>query len=341
MASRKGSRGAGGSPSPGSKRETKHGGGKNGKKEGLSGSSFFTWFMVIALLGVWTSVAVVWFELVDYEEVLGKLGIYDADGDGDFDVEDAKLLLGLKETSVPAQPISSASEETIQPAEKSYVESEYKNADIELEEELQSVLHEALHSQPGERHEDVDESVNDQVKEEIHGETLEATTTDDLLTELENELPEAYETPDSVQKDTDLLEDDLGAAEPEPYEAPVSYEYSMDVENTLSDPEAPGHSELMLEDAVEYYAEDGVHSNYKDDHEPKHEEQTEAQDTAVEDVLEEVNEATEPDEISEDFDIGKDLSESEPTEDLVATEPEATEVPVRAEDYSNDNLVDT
>ncbi|XP_014795116.1 PREDICTED: aspartyl/asparaginyl beta-hydroxylase isoform X21 [Calidris pugnax] len=95
MASRKGSRGAGGSPSPGSKRESKHGGSKNGKKEGLSGSSFFTWFMVIALLGVWTSVAVVWFELVDYEEVLGKLGIYDADGDGDFDVEDAKVLLGL------------------------------------------------------------------------------------------------------------------------------------------------------------------------------------------------------------------------------------------------------
>ncbi|KAM6275739.1 aspartyl/asparaginyl beta-hydroxylase isoform 12-T12 [Spheniscus humboldti] len=109
MASRKSSRGAGGSPSPGSKRETKHGGSKNGKKEGLSGSSFFTWFMVIALLGVWTSVAVVWFELVDYEEVLakakdfrynlsevlqGKLGIYDADGDGDFDVEDAKVLLG-------------------------------------------------------------------------------------------------------------------------------------------------------------------------------------------------------------------------------------------------------
>lgn len=73
--------------------ETKHGS-KNGKKEGVSGSSFFTWFMVIALLGVWTSVAVVWFELVDYEEVLGKLGIYDADGDGDFDVEDAKILLG-------------------------------------------------------------------------------------------------------------------------------------------------------------------------------------------------------------------------------------------------------
>uniref|UniRef100_A0A8P0PG62 Aspartate beta-hydroxylase n=1 Tax=Canis lupus familiaris TaxID=9615 RepID=A0A8P0PG62_CANLF len=75
--------------------KTKHGGHKNGRKGGLSGSSFFTWFMVIALLGVWTSVAVVWFDLVDYEEVLGKLGVYDADGDGDFDVDDAKVLLGL------------------------------------------------------------------------------------------------------------------------------------------------------------------------------------------------------------------------------------------------------
>uniref|UniRef100_A0A8C0KSZ3 Aspartyl/asparaginyl beta-hydroxylase n=1 Tax=Canis lupus dingo TaxID=286419 RepID=A0A8C0KSZ3_CANLU len=79
---------------PGPKAETKHGGHKNGRKGGLSGSSFFTWFMVIALLGVWTSVAVVWFDLVDYEEVLGKLGVYDADGDGDFDVDDAKVLLG-------------------------------------------------------------------------------------------------------------------------------------------------------------------------------------------------------------------------------------------------------
>uniref|UniRef100_A0A4W5NJD6 Aspartate beta-hydroxylase n=1 Tax=Hucho hucho TaxID=62062 RepID=A0A4W5NJD6_9TELE len=82
---------------------------KNGKKpEGAGGSSFFTWFMVLALLGVWTSVAVVYFDLVDYqgtiakakdmhstlsETLQGKLSSYDADGDGDFDVEDAKVLL--------------------------------------------------------------------------------------------------------------------------------------------------------------------------------------------------------------------------------------------------------
>ncbi|XP_065483749.1 aspartyl/asparaginyl beta-hydroxylase isoform X3 [Caloenas nicobarica] len=306
--------------------ETKHGGSKNGKKDGLSGSSFFTWFMVIALLGVWTSVAVVWFELVDYEEVLGKLGIYDADGDGDFDVEDAKVLLGLKERSVPAQPPSPESE-TIPAAEKSYVESEHKDADVELEEEIQSVLHEGLHSQPGERHEDVDESMHDQwqVKEEKHGETFEAPTTDDLLRELENEIPEAYETPDSVPKDADVLADDLGAMEPEPYEAPVSYEYDMDVEKIVSEPEAPGDSELMPEDAIERDTEDRVHGDYNEDHEPKHEELTETQDAAVEDLLEEMNEATEP-------------VESKHAED-VATEPEESEMPVQAEDYSNDDLV--
>ncbi|XP_078396563.1 aspartyl/asparaginyl beta-hydroxylase isoform X3 [Cetorhinus maximus] len=77
-------------------RKDKHSSNKNGKKsDGPSGSSFFTWFMIIALLGVWSSVAVVWFDLVDYKDVLGKLGVYDADGDGDFDVEDAKILLGL------------------------------------------------------------------------------------------------------------------------------------------------------------------------------------------------------------------------------------------------------
>lgn len=32
--------------------------------------------------------------LSSFSLFLGKLGIYDADGDGDFDVEDAKVLLG-------------------------------------------------------------------------------------------------------------------------------------------------------------------------------------------------------------------------------------------------------
>uniref|UniRef100_A0A670Y7S7 Aspartate beta-hydroxylase n=1 Tax=Pseudonaja textilis TaxID=8673 RepID=A0A670Y7S7_PSETE len=138
-----------GSPGPGARREAKHGGNKSAKKEGASGSSFFTWFMVIALLGVWTSVAVVWFELVDYEEVLGKLGIYDADGDGDFDMEDAKVLLGLKERSVPEQSMPRSAEEVIQPAEKPHVKTEHVHVKTEPEDEIEALLHEVLDSQLG------------------------------------------------------------------------------------------------------------------------------------------------------------------------------------------------
>ncbi|TKS87332.1 Aspartyl/asparaginyl beta-hydroxylase [Collichthys lucidus] len=91
---------------------------KNGKRTERGGGdaggegskySMFTWFVVLALLGVWSSVAVVYFEIVDYDSVIarakefrmnfsdvlqGKLTAYDTDGDGDFDVEDAKVLLG-------------------------------------------------------------------------------------------------------------------------------------------------------------------------------------------------------------------------------------------------------
>uniref|UniRef100_A0A3P8ZC33 Aspartyl beta-hydroxylase/Triadin domain-containing protein n=1 Tax=Esox lucius TaxID=8010 RepID=A0A3P8ZC33_ESOLU len=106
---------------------------KNGKKsEGAGGSSFFTWFMVLALLGVWTSVAVVYFDLVDYqgaiakakdfhidlsEALQGKLSSYDTDGDGDFDVEDAKILLDnlvrpeSPKTTIKREPPSTKTED--------------------------------------------------------------------------------------------------------------------------------------------------------------------------------------------------------------------------------------
>lgn len=129
-------------------KEAKHGGHKNGRRGGISGGSFFTWFMVIALLGVWTSVAVVWFDLVDYEEVLGKLGVYDADGDGDFDVDDAKVLLGLKERS--------PSERTFPPEEEAETHAELEeqapegadiqNVEDEVKEQIQSLLQESVHT---------------------------------------------------------------------------------------------------------------------------------------------------------------------------------------------------
>ncbi|RLW13286.1 hypothetical protein DV515_00000287, partial [Chloebia gouldiae] len=224
---------------------------------------------------------------------------------------------GLKERSVPAQPTSPEPEETVQPAENSYVEPDHKTADIELEEEIQSVLREALHSQPGETHEDVDESVSDQwqVKEETHGETFEAPARDDMLREFEPEIPEAYETPDSVQKDADLMVDDVGAVESESYEIPALDDYVADLEERVSDPDTPGDSEIMPEEAMEHYAEDRVHDDYSEDQE----------------------------EMNEEFDIAKDLPgiESKQTEDDVVIEPEESEKPVKPEDYSDDVQVDT
>ncbi|KAL7880022.1 hypothetical protein SRHO_G00022760 [Serrasalmus rhombeus] len=75
---------------------------KSAKKS--EGNSIFSWLIVLALLGAWISVAVIWFDLVEYNSVVGTLGgVYDADGDGDFDVEDAKVLLGLKENDITVE----------------------------------------------------------------------------------------------------------------------------------------------------------------------------------------------------------------------------------------------
>ncbi|NP_001400834.1 aspartyl/asparaginyl beta-hydroxylase isoform 61 [Homo sapiens] len=170
-------------------KETKHGGHKNGRKGGLSGTSFFTWFMVIALLGVWTSVAVVWFDLVDYEEVLGKLGIYDADGDGDFDVDDAKVLLGLKErsTSEPAVPPEEAEPHT-EPEEQVPVEAEPQNIEDEAKEQIQSLLHEMVHAEhvEGEDLQQEDGPTGEPQQED--DEFLMATDVDDRFETLEPEV---------------------------------------------------------------------------------------------------------------------------------------------------------
>nr|XP_023965376.1 aspartyl/asparaginyl beta-hydroxylase isoform X7 [Chrysemys picta bellii] len=464
--------------------ETKHGGNKNGKKEGLSGSSFFTWFMVIALLGVWTSVAVVWFELVDYEEVLakakdfrynlsevlqGKLGIYDADGDGDFDVEDAKVLLGLtkdgsnenidsleevlnilaeessdwfygflsflydvmtpfeileeeeseaaddvdgeepggvdkrkakakglKERSVPAQPTPAESEESIQAAEHSFVTSEHKNVEAELEEEIQAILHEALHSQAGERHEEgadeglndeheegadeglndeheegADEGLNDErQKDEVYEEDFEIPTTDDLYEALEDEIPEVPEIPKPVQEETDSHDqvEEHGVGEPEAVEIPDPYEYYMDLEEPAYESKVPDNTELAQEDAVEHHGEpnygegtetqdtayaeletgkteetegkEPVNEYYYEESIQEPADDAEKEDETAGALPEPVNEDTEPDEIPEDVEINKKQSEGkEHTEDTVAAGPQETEVPVEAENYSNDDLV--
>ncbi|KAM3593677.1 uncharacterized protein V6R79_018850 [Siganus canaliculatus] len=137
---------------------------KNGKKVEKGGGdagggpkhSMFTWFMVLALLGVWSSVAVVYFDIVDYDSVVarakdfqlnfsqvlqGKLTAYDTDGDGDFDVEDAKVLLGKSFFFIPtflpprrsteATNQQAAEPQGAEPSEATLSE-ELKSADVSL-----------------------------------------------------------------------------------------------------------------------------------------------------------------------------------------------------------------
>ncbi|KAG5268458.1 hypothetical protein AALO_G00212810 [Alosa alosa] len=75
---------------------------KNGRK--AEGNSIFSWIFVLALLGAWTAVGVVWFDIVDYDTVVGTLVPYDIDGDGHLGLEDAKVLLDKKKTINVAIP---------------------------------------------------------------------------------------------------------------------------------------------------------------------------------------------------------------------------------------------
>ncbi|XP_068956105.1 aspartyl/asparaginyl beta-hydroxylase isoform X1 [Petaurus breviceps papuanus] len=279
------------SSSPGSRREAKHGGHKNGKKEGLSGSSFFTWFMVIALLGVWTSVAVVWFDLVDYEEVLakakdfrynlsevlqGKLGIYDADGDGDFDVDDAKVLLGLKEKSASAKSVLPGQpEDHIQPEDQATRKLEHQNVENEIEENIEFVLKEALQIQ----HE------NDKEVEAV--EAVEEHQIED-----EEEIPMRNELDDKLE---DLETETLHEETEDRYyqtEGPESdsNEYNKDVEEIVYEQENPDYQEIIepgVKDTIpEYETEDTTYQDYDEQvSEPPENERTEAvSDIAVEDL---------------------------------------------------------
>ncbi|XP_054984759.1 aspartyl/asparaginyl beta-hydroxylase isoform X4 [Sorex araneus] len=262
-----GSSSGGSSSSSGSRRETKHGGHKNGRKGGISGSSFFTWFMVIALLGVWTSVAVVWFELVDYEEVLakakdfrynlsevlqGKLGIYDADGDGDFDVEDAKVLLGLKERS--------ASEPRELPDE------------VENYPWLEEPVPESRESQNIEVFDKEDE-VQEQIQHHLHQSA--PTEHGDVLLQEDDELAREQEPEDNFLR-ASPAEDNFEPPDTAPfYEAEISYQveddtaipvYNQDMDEAMYEQENPDASERLgtEDERILHDADNVIYQDYDD-----------------------------------------------------------------------------
>ncbi|XP_069846885.1 aspartyl/asparaginyl beta-hydroxylase isoform X1 [Dipodomys merriami] len=280
---------SGGSSSSGARRETKHGGHKNGRKGGLSGSSFFTWFMVIALLGVWASVAVVWFDLVDYEEVLakakdfrynlsevlqGKLGVYDADGDGDFDVDDAKVLLGLKERSVSESTFPpEEAEPHDEPEDQAPVGTEPQNIEDEIKEQIQSLLHETVHTDHDDLQLEADGAAGELQPE--YDDVLTATDIDDRVQNLE---------PGTFYEET---EDRFSIEET------VSQDHHQDMEEMMYNQEIPVPSEPAADDDRLSPTTDDVPS-YQDEpvYEPSENEKIEISDNVIEDsnvVQEEVS----------------------------------------------------
>ncbi|XP_053517005.1 aspartyl/asparaginyl beta-hydroxylase isoform X2 [Artibeus jamaicensis] len=226
---------SGGSSSPGARRDTKHGGHRNGKKGVLSGSSFFTWFMVIALLGVWTSVAVVWFDLVDYEEVLGKLGVYDADGDGDFDVDDAKVLLGLKERS-PSKPTVGAEEAEMHARLQAQApeESGPQHIEDEIQDEIHSPLHETVYTEHGEDLQQEEDGLTREQQAEDE-DSLVGSDTDGRFESLETGMLQE-ETKDSYH-----------------VEETASQAYNQDIEDMMYKQENSDSTEPAIEDDERTY----------------------------------------------------------------------------------------
>lgn len=254
---------SGSSSSPGARREAKHGGHKNGRRGGISGGSFFTWFMVIALLGVWTSVAVVWFDLVDYEEVLGKLGVYDADGDGDFDVDDAKVLLGLKERSTSERTFPLEEAETQAELEEQAPEgAEAQNVEDEVKEQIQSLLQESVHTD----HDLEAHGPAGEPQSEVE-DFLTATDSDDRFEALE---------PGTVHE--------------------ASQNHPNDAEEVMSEQESSDHGEAVTDDGLQQHTEEVRHEDYDEPvYEPSENERIEISDNAIDDssiISEEINVAS-------------------------------------------------
>lgn len=265
---------SGSSSSPGARREAKHGGHKNGRRGGISGGSFFTWFMVIALLGVWTSVAVVWFDLVDYEEVLGKLGVYDADGDGDFDVDDAKVLLGLKERSTSERTFPPEEAETQAELEEQAPEgAEAQNVEDEVKEQIQSLLQESVHTD----HDLEADGPAGEPQSEVE-DFLTATDSDDRFEALE---------PGTVHEDT---EDSYHVEET------ASQNHPNDAEEVMSEQESSDHGEAVTDSGLQQHAEEVRHEDYDEPvYEPSENERIEISDNAIDDsniISEEINVAS-------------------------------------------------
>ncbi|ERE86141.1 aspartyl/asparaginyl beta-hydroxylase isoform 1 [Cricetulus griseus] len=270
---------SGSSSSPGARREGKHGGHKNGRRGGISGGSFFTWFMVIALLGVWTSVAVVWFDLVDYEEVLARAK--------DFRYNLSEVLQGLTKDG-SNENIDSLEEVLNILAEES---SDWFYGFLSFLYDIMTPFEmlEEEEEEEGETADGVDEvqNVEDEVKEQIQSLHQESAHTEyDLKLEADGPAEPQPEMEDFLT--VTAGDDRFEVLEPEAVHEEIEDNYHM--EETASQDHPNDMEEMMSEQES---SEEVTHKDYDEPvHEHSEKEGTAISDNAVEDssiISEEVN----------------------------------------------------
>ncbi|XP_054618671.1 aspartyl/asparaginyl beta-hydroxylase isoform X2 [Dunckerocampus dactyliophorus] len=261
---------------------------KKGKKadSGSSSSTFFTWFIVLALLGVWTSIAVVYFNLVDYQGVLGKLVAYDKDGDGDFDLEDAKILLGLHQKTVD---VAFHDEDAADPVvtydpEPSTEELNEETVDVASHDEDAAEPLETSDPEPSA--EDVVEPDPVPVEDDWEAMEVDLLSTDALPEDLAEALvdeslfeqeprdeqeQETAEPPEVFEEDPEVVEEEPPAVESAAEEEPPAGEMpAAELEESAEDMEEPAvdyvaDEEVALEDHLEM--DDGVMETTNDEEE--------------------------------------------------------------------------
>ncbi|KAM9839263.1 aspartyl/asparaginyl beta-hydroxylase-like isoform 2-T2 [Aulostomus maculatus] len=108
-------------------KRTEGGGGGEGDGGGGAKYSMFTWVVVLALLGVWSSLAVVYFDIVDYDSVIGlREAVRPNPADSPEDKTESSEHVTESTNQQPAEPqagesVAAASSET--PAEQGASES--------------------------------------------------------------------------------------------------------------------------------------------------------------------------------------------------------------------------
>lgn len=84
----------------GGARGAERGGAGEGRGGGGRGNSLLIWLVVLGLLGVWSSVALVHLDLVDYNSLIGKwAGVRDGRRDGRRDYVRDRLIVGTRSNS--------------------------------------------------------------------------------------------------------------------------------------------------------------------------------------------------------------------------------------------------